>query len=206
MRAIVPLKAPPGAKSRLGPALAPAARLALYRSMAGHVLAALQSCPAIAGITVVTSGAEGVMLAERHGAAPLRLEREAGMNTDLAAALDTCPAGPVAIVAGDLPLVTPGDFAEIARAAQPGHVVLAPDRHGDGTNVLAFGAGARIAPSFGPGSFQRHQDAALAAGFAVTIVRTPSLSFDIDTPADLAELARRHPSTGFSAEPLALVS
>lgn len=191
MRAIVPLKAPPGAKSRLEPALAPGERLALYREMASGVLAALTACPMVSGITVVTASEEAAALARQHGAAVLMLPREGGMNEDLQAALATVLAGPVAIVPGDLPLVRAEDFAAVAAAALPGHVVIAPDRHGEGTNVLAFGDGARILPAFGPGSFRRHHEAAEKLGLAVSILRRPSLSFDIDTPADLAELTRR---------------
>ena len=42
--------------------------------------------------------------------------------------------------------------------------------------------------SYGPGSFRRHLDAAMAAGLAVEVRRDPLLGLDIDTPADL-----RHP-------------
>lgn len=191
MRAIVPLKAPPGAKSRLEPALAPGERLALYREMAAGVLAALSGCPLVGAITVVTASDEAAALARRHGAAVLMLPNEGGMNEDLQAALSTVADEPVAIIPGDLPLARPEDFAAVAAAALPGHVVIAPDRHGEGTNVLAFGAGARIVPAFGPGSFRRHHDAAEKRGLSVSILRRPSLSFDIDTPADLAELTRR---------------
>jgi 2-phospho-L-lactate guanylyltransferase len=191
MRAIVPLKAPPGAKSRLEPALAPVERLALYREMAAGVLAALAACPAVSGTTVVTASEEAAALARQHGADVLMLRNEGGMNADLQAALAGIAAGAVAIVPGDLPLVRAEDFSAVAAAAQPGHVVIAPDRHDEGTNVLAFGEGARILPAFGPGSFHRHRDAAAQQDLAVSILRRPSLSFDIDTPADLAELTRR---------------
>ena len=48
-----------------------------------------------------------------------------------------------------------------------------------------------IAPSFGPGSCERHRALALAAGVACRVERPPSLLLDIDTGADLAALRER---------------
>ncbi len=63
-------------------------------------------------------------------------------------------------------------------------VHIAPDRHGLGTNALYLEPPEIIAPRFGPGSFARHRDAALAAGALLRVVDRPGLRFDIDTPED----------------------
>jgi 2-phospho-L-lactate guanylyltransferase len=188
MWAIVPIKTPGAAKSRLGERLSASARADLVMAMARHVLGALRRTPGIAGVTVVTSGAEVEALARELGLDCLRLPRDGGMNEDIALALAARRDGPVAIVAGDLPHATPEAFAEVARACTAGTVVLAPDRHGGGTNVLALGAGVALAPAFGPGSFARHRAAAIAAGADVTVLQSDALSFDVDTPDDLAWL------------------
>jgi 2-phospho-L-lactate guanylyltransferase (CobY/MobA/RfbA family) len=47
-----------------------------------------------------------------------------------------------------------------------------------------------IAPSFGPGSLERHVSAAGSSGVAHTVARIPSLMLDIDTGHDLNELVR----------------
>ena len=49
------------------------------------------------------------------------------------------------------------------RRPLPG-VTIVPDRHGTGTNALLLDPPDAIAPSFGPGSFERHRQAAEAAG------------------------------------------
>jgi 2-phospho-L-lactate guanylyltransferase len=67
-------------------------------------------------------------------------------------------------------------------------ITLVPDRHGDGTNVVALPTASRFRLSYGPGSFHRHLDAAMDGGFPVEVRRDPLLGLDIDTPADL-----RHP-------------
>ena len=48
-----------------------------------------------------------------------------------------------------------------------------------------------IAPSFGPGSCERHRALAAAAGAAWRIDRPPSLLLDIDTGDDLQALRSR---------------
>ena len=70
-------------------------------------------------------------------------------------------------------------------------MVIVPDRHGTGTNALLLSPPDAIAPSFGPGSRARHEEAARAAGVAVALEEPPSLVLDVDTPEDLAELSGR---------------
>jgi 2-phospho-L-lactate guanylyltransferase len=69
--------------------------------------------------------------------------------------------------------------------------VIVPDRHGTGTNGLLLTPPDAIAPSFGPGSCERHLALAREAGAVCRIVRSPSLLLDIDTGADLAALRER---------------
>ncbi|HEX2185133.1 MAG TPA: hypothetical protein VHN78_06480, partial [Chloroflexota bacterium] len=68
-------------------------------------------------------------------------------------------------------------------------VVVVPDRHGTGTNALLLCPPDALAPSFGPGSLERHVGAAEAAGLRYAIHPLPSLGLDVDTADDLAELA-----------------
>jgi len=90
-------------------------------------------------------------------------------------------------------LVLPIDLPDLDRdvlrmaVAADGDVVIACDGREDGTNLLLLSGAARdLAFSFGPGSYQRHCAAARVAGFAVTTLRDPRLSFDIDQPQDYA--------------------
>ena len=69
-------------------------------------------------------------------------------------------------------------------------VLAVPDRHGTGTNALLLSPPDAIAPSFGPGSFERHAQAARAGGLAYGVAQVPGLVLDVDTPDDLAELTR----------------
>jgi 2-phospho-L-lactate guanylyltransferase len=69
-------------------------------------------------------------------------------------------------------------------------VVIAPDRHGKGTNALLMVPPGQIEYDFGEGSFQRHCERAKNSGARLEIVNLPSLSLDLDMPEDL-ELVRK---------------
>jgi 2-phospho-L-lactate guanylyltransferase len=73
----------------------------------------------------------------------------------------------------------------IARAKDPPVVVIAPDRHREGTNALLIYPAGLIDYSFGPGSFRRHCDRALEASARLEICELSSLALDIDYPEDL---------------------
>ena len=94
----------------------------------------------------------------------------------------------VLLVPGDCPALDPHELASLLGRHAPPHVVIVPDRHGSGTNALLLEPPQVMLPSFGPGSFARHAALARAAGAEVKVSELPSLSLDVDTPADLAAL------------------
>ena len=73
----------------------------------------------------------------------------------------------------------------IAAAKKPPVVVIAPDRHGTGTNALLMSPPGLIEYDFGPDSFSRHQQRAKQAGAKVVVCELPSLELDLDVPEDL---------------------
>jgi 2-phospho-L-lactate guanylyltransferase len=106
----------------------------------------------------------------------------------------------VLCIPGDCPALDPQELDALLAAEQsgdgtgadgPAQVVIVPDRHGTGTNGLLLTPPDAIAPSFGPGSCERHRALALAAGLSCRVERLPSLLLDIDTGADLAALRER---------------
>jgi 2-phospho-L-lactate guanylyltransferase len=97
----------------------------------------------------------------------------------------------ILVLPADLPLLTADDVrALIDRAAKPPVVVIAPDRHGKGTNALLMVPPGQIEYDFGEGSFQKHCDRATKSGARLEIVNLPSLGLDLDVPEDL-ELIRK---------------
>jgi 2-phospho-L-lactate guanylyltransferase len=71
-------------------------------------------------------------------------------------------------------------------AVFPDDVVLVPDRHDDGTNVLAVPTSAAgFTFAYGVGSFARHVAEAERLGRRARVERLPELQWDVDTPDDL---------------------
>ncbi|MCA1691022.1 MAG: 2-phospho-L-lactate guanylyltransferase [Actinobacteria bacterium] len=179
---LVPVKAFAEAKLRLAPALPPAARAELARSMATHVLAAARPLPT----AVVCDDADVAAWARERGALVI-WEPERGLNRAVEAGvqrLSVAGAERVIVAHGDLPLA--GGLTWIARFSG---VTVVPDRAGNGTNVICVPSAAGFTFSYGPGSFTRHTTEALRLGLPLRVVREPGLGLDVDTPADLVRRA-----------------
>jgi 2-phospho-L-lactate guanylyltransferase len=191
--AILPVKSFGAAKHRLSGMLGGGARSALAQAMFSDVLSSLRHSRSLDAVAVVTADRQADSAASRHGAIALRDDEESGQShaTSLGVrwALDHGFERAL-LVPGDTPLLDPAEIDQLlARAeAHALGLVIVPDRHGAGTNALLLSPPDAIEPSFGPGSRERHEDAARAAGVAFTIERPPSLVLDVDTPEDLAEL------------------
>lgn len=175
---LVPVKAFSRAKERLSGALSPEQRAKLARSMAAHVLEAAAPLPT----AVVCDDREVAEWATSRGAQVLS-EPGRGLNGAVNAAahaLEQQGCTRLIVAHSDLPLAQ-----SLGWLAQVHGIVLVPDRHGDGTNVISLPAGCGLRFSYGPGSFRRHLALAEATGFDVSIQRPPDLVWDIDVPDDL---------------------
>lgn len=183
---LVPVKDFRAAKRRLGAALSAAERSALARRMASAVLAAAAPLP----VAVVCDDRTVADWARRRGALVV-WEPGRGLNGAVEAGVARLAAlgvRRVTVAHGDIPIAS-----GLATIAPFDGVTLVPDRHGDGTNVIRLPTGCGFRFSYGPGSFQRHLAQCASAGLPSLVLRHPTLSFDVDSPADLAaqpELAR----------------
>jgi 2-phospho-L-lactate guanylyltransferase len=185
---IIPVKPLRRAKSRLARALKADQRAALARSVFARTLDVLASVDRIEQTLVVSSDLTVHDIARAKGALTLA-ETEPGLNVALSQACafaSSRGASGVLIVPTDLPLLTAHDVESlIDLAGEPACLVIAPDRHDEGTNALLLRPPHVIQPAFGPSSFEVHQARATALGISVHIYRSPTLSLDIDRPSDL---------------------
>ena len=179
---LVPVKAFSQAKMRLSSVLTPAERAALARKLAERVVSAARPLP----VAVVCDDGEVATWAQSLGAHVLS-EPGVGLNAAVAAALSQLGSegyGRVVVAHGDLPLAT-----NLAWLAEEQGIVLVPDRHRDGTNVISLPARCGFRFSYGPGSFVRHQQEAERTGTAWKIVYDDALGWDVDLPADMSAVA-----------------
>jgi 2-phospho-L-lactate guanylyltransferase len=188
--AILPVKSFGAAKQRLAESLGAGSRKALAQAMFSDVLSALRRVPGIDAIAVVTSDLAAESAAGGDRVRVLRDSSDAGHSAaalvGIAYAL-TESYERVVLVPGDTPLVQPAELAGLLDG--PDGIVIVPDRHGTGTNALVLSPPDAIEPSFGPGSLARHVATAEAAGGTHRVEDVPGLALDVDTPADLTELA-----------------
>jgi 2-phospho-L-lactate guanylyltransferase len=191
---LLPVKRLDAAKGRLAAVLSAAERHELMRLMVrGAALAAAEVVGA-SRVALATSDPRAGALARELG---IGCAPDAGLawNEGLVHAAESLVPRPAAIayLAGDLPLVATADVRALLDAAPPLGVAVARARDG-GTNALALRPAGAIVPAFGvPGSAAAHVRRAHAAGLDARLVERPGLAFDLDTPADAAELARAHP-------------
>jgi 2-phospho-L-lactate guanylyltransferase len=196
--ALVPFKALDQAKSRLAGALPPAERLTLARWMGARVVEALRESGAVDRIGLV--GADPVLAgrwrddprvaAVRATGLSLNRDLETGRRWALRQGADT-----LLVALGDLPLLTGSAVREmVALAGLPScgqAVVIAPDRRRDGTNLSLMAPPNLLAFAYGRHSLARHLNAARHVGVEPALYRAEETGFDVDTPADLAQLVAR---------------
>lgn len=177
---VVPVKAFGSAKARLAAVLDADHRRRLARWSAERVLAAVGEL----AVFVACDDDEVARWATGHGATVL-WHPGAGLNGAVAASRDELRRrgySHVVVAHADLPLA---DHLSTVQGTGRAGIVLVPDAHGDGTNVVVVPSDAPFEFSYGAGSFGRHLRAALALGIPVTVRHDPGLSRDLDTPADL---------------------
>jgi 2-phospho-L-lactate guanylyltransferase len=175
---LVPVKSFGEAKLRLAPALDPAHRAELARAMATHVVRSAAPLPT----AVVCDDAEVAAWARELGALVV-WEPERGLNRAVEAGvarLAAGGAGRVIVAHADLPRA-----AHLDRVARFAGVTIVPDHNDNGTNVICVPGDAGFTFSYGPGSFARHAAEAHRLALPLRVLREPSLSHDVDLPADL---------------------
>lgn len=183
---VIPVRTFEGAKSRLGAVLDAEERRDLVERLLRRTVAAALATPGVVDVVVVSPGPEVLAVAGSAGARAV-LQRSRGLNPALQEARVAISAERFLVLPADLPTVTAGDLAQVLAAGDAaGHpsVVLAPDRHGRGTNALLLTPPNVIDPAFGGDSRAAHAWLASSADAAYVEV-ADILALDVDTAEDL---------------------
>lgn len=187
--AIIPVKPLRRGKSRLAGTLSEDERAELNQSLLQHTLNTLKDIKDLEQVLVVSRDPHALTIARQHGARTVREDGQPELNTALTRATIVAKVHAtrgVLILPADLPLISREDVLTlIEKAVNPPVVVIAPDRHGKGTNALLISPSGLIDYDFGEDSFQRHCERAKKAGARLEIVDLPSLGLDLDLPEDL---------------------
>jgi 2-phospho-L-lactate guanylyltransferase len=131
-------------------------------------------------------------IARDYGAKTVLENGNPELNTALIRAslvAQTYLANEIMIIPADLPLLQKESLENfLSHAGKPPEILIAPDRHHDGTNCLLINPAGLIPFSYGPGSFQKHLTSAGKANARIEIVEMESLGLDLDLPEDLEVL------------------
>lgn len=182
------------AKSRLAAALAPEGRRALVLWMAERVLRAVVESGGVEQVAVVSPDPSVLDWASQRHAHPLH-QAAGDLNAGVEVGRRWAAGGgadALLVLFGDLPLLSAGDVSGLLDVAgEPGaasRLTLAPDRAERGTNGLVMRPLDALPFLFGPDSLARFTRAARDAHIESRLVRRAGTAFDVDTPAQLAEL------------------
>jgi len=196
--AIVPVKPLRLGKSRLSGVLTDDERALLNRRFLEQTLDTLRNTPAVTQTLVVSRDPAALAIARQFSARTIHEDGAPDLNSALTRATLLArqyASRGVLVLPADIPLITKEDLSFFLEfVSKPPCVVIAPDRHDNGTNALLVSPGGLIACDFGAGSFRRHCAAAQQIGADLQIVRNERIMLDLDTPEDL-EMLRRIDST-----------
>jgi 2-phospho-L-lactate guanylyltransferase len=187
--AIVPVKPLNESKSRLSKVLSRKERKDMSEKMLVNTLNVLGEVSEIDRTMVVSRDSRALSIARDLQARTLA---ESG-TPDLNGALERATAvargygiSAVLVLPADLPLLSVEDVHKIiSNSNDPPVVVIAPDRHQQGTNALLTSPPGIIEYDFGKNSFARHVQLAERSGARVEICDLPTLGLDLDNPEDL---------------------
>lgn len=186
--ALIPVKSLIHGKSRLSATLDLEHRIQLTEDALRRLIHILQTDPEIAEIAVITRDPDVAnWLADR----PVRVLHETGSGlnaalTEARTALTGTRMQALLVLPADLIAITAQDvraMIELARQRRRA-VVIAPDRHGRGTNALLLKPAAAISFAFGADSYISHAAAAKAAGCVTVTYQSESIGLDLDFPED----------------------
>lgn len=182
---VVPVKRLAIAKSRLA-GYGERSRQDLALAFACDVVSAALGCPLVVEVLVVTDDETAAAALTGLGASVAPDDPDDGLNPALAHGAELLrarrPGLGVVTVSSDLPALRPEDLSTALGAVRAGGRAFVADSAGTGTTLLAASAPAALAPSYGPGSRDRH-----AASGALQLPGTAALRRDVDTPEDLRE-------------------
>jgi 2-phospho-L-lactate guanylyltransferase len=198
MVVLVPIRSLTGGKTRLSGALTPTARALLTRNMLTRVVMAAAESGLVETVLVISPDPAVLRLSSELHDRVVAIEQDLGAP-GLNGAIEqgrtwaiAHRAGAFLVLFGDLPLLDADDVRHLVRRDAP--VVIAPDRHGAGTNalLLRFGTAEQEQEpfrfGFGIGSYAHHVDEAHRLGLDVAVSSTPGTALDLDTPDDLTAI------------------
>lgn len=187
--AVIPIKALEKAKNRLASVLSVEDRKKLVLQLFEHTLQELANWQILEGILVVSSDPIFNRFAAPYGFEFLLEKQPYGLNGSVQLAaehLESKGVEAMLVIHGDLPLVSQKELNRLVEAAPANGILIVPDRHQSGTNVLWVAPPLIIPFAYGCESFQKHQELANNVNCPLVVFQSEVLGLDIDFPDDFS--------------------
>jgi len=190
--ALVPVKPLRKAKSGLSEVLSEDERALLIFTMLSQTLKTLKEVPDIDQLLVTSSDSAALAMAREYGARTVQEEGQSGLRIALKRAVVLAKmynASELLILSADLPLLSKRDIEKmLSLKKSPPSMVIAPDRHNDGTNAIYLSPPDIIDCTIGAGSYDGNIKKASSKNIPIEVCHLTTLGLDIDVPEDLALL------------------
>lgn len=200
--AIVTVKLSGDCKQRLSPLLSPEKRAGLARAMFQDVLAACARSGVFDRIWVCCAG-DIKTLPHEEGVWTVRDDEAKGMKHAVSKLIPLAVASGIThllAIPSDIPLVRPEDFQDLVRAFDKDtEALLVPSRDGRGTNAIFLTPPSRFPPEFEGESWERNLQTLKEKNIRYKTLSLPTVSLDVDTPADLGEFRRLATGESFTS-------
>ena len=185
-----PVKSLEHGKSRLSEKLGLDDRIRLTYESLRHIVHALQRVGRVREIVIISRDPQVTEWASQWHVTHVS-EEQRGLNEALREARQLfTQAEAILVLPSDLAALSVADVTGMIEAADAANarraVVIAPDRHGQGTNALLLRPPDVIDFAFGNDSATRHAEAARAIGLTPIFFKSDSISLDLDSPEDYA--------------------
>ncbi|MBL4679347.1 MAG: 2-phospho-L-lactate guanylyltransferase [Pseudomonadales bacterium] len=199
---VIPIKQLANAKRRLSTMLSADQRCELFKAMVEDVLEVATSCDRITEVIVVTKDPAVSALAYQYSAIVMPEpdvsgELESGLIaavTQTAAYLAKEQVKTMVFLPGDVPLITVEELEVVLDGfglSDKAEMMIVPANDLGGSNCLVCSPPDCMSFGFGEDSFRRHLRLAKEKQIEPMVAKLPGIGLDIDTPADLIELAHR---------------
>lgn len=187
--AIVPVKPLRKAKSRLSDVLSKDERALLNFTLLGQTLNTLKTVPAIDQVLVVSSDSSVLALAREYDARTVQENSQANLSLAIQRAVVVAKmyaVDSILILSADLPLLSARDIEKMLEMVTPPPcIVIAPDRHNDGTNAIYLSPPDVIDCHIGGGSFAYNTQQAARHNIPLAVCKLTTLGLDLDLPEDI---------------------
>lgn len=192
---LLPVKPFHLAKSRLRDVLSAEERKQFVRDGLIHTLDVLKEVPEVWRILVISADPFAWEIALKYEVNVYEELDVPGLNESIACGQQWAlehKADTVAILPIDLPNLNAECLrSKIAKLNGGAGMVIAPDRHLQGTNFLMCAPPDLIQTAYGEGSFEKHCALAQQAGVEPVVIYCADLALDIDSPEDLVLMGEK---------------